>query len=141
MIKLKNILGEMKMYTIGEAAAKTGLSAYTLRFYEKQEIIPLSKRVNGKDRIYSESDITFINFICSLKSTGMSLENIKEIVKDGCILEKDIPSISELLLRRKEILQKHLGKLLHQKNELKQIILVTENKIATYDSMLEANNS
>jgi hypothetical protein len=45
----------------------------------------------------------------------MSLENIKEMVKDGCILEKDIPMIAELLIRRKEILQKHLEKLLNQK--------------------------
>jgi DNA-binding transcriptional MerR regulator len=128
------------MFSIGEAAAKTGLTAFTLRFYEKQEIIPLPKRVNGKDRVYSESDITFINFICSLKSTGMSLEDIKEIVKEGCILEKDIPTISELLVKRKEILQKHRQKLLDQRKELEQIIIITENKIAIYESMLESIN-
>ncbi|WP_066068808.1 MerR family transcriptional regulator [Neobacillus soli] len=124
------------MFTIGEVAAKTGLSTHTLRYYEKQEIIPFPKRVNGKDRVYSEKDITFINFICSLKSTGMSLENIKEIVKDGCILEKEIPSISGLLIRRKEILQKHLEKLRVQKTDLEEIIKLTENKIAAYNSML-----
>lgn len=124
------------MFTIGEVAAKTGLSTHTLRYYEKQEIIPFPKRVNGKDRVYTEKDITFINFICSLKSTGMSLENIKEIVKDGCILEKEIPSISGLLIRRKEILQKHLEKLRVQKTDLEEIIILTENKIAIYDSML-----
>ncbi|HEY2421127.1 MAG TPA: MerR family transcriptional regulator [Neobacillus sp.] len=128
------------MFTISEAAAKTGLTAFTLRFYEKQEIIPLPKRVNGKDRVYSEGDITFINFICSLKSTGMSLEDIKEIVKEGCILEKEIPIISEQLVKRKGILQKHRQKLLDQRKELEQIINITENKIAIYESMLEANN-
>ncbi|MDP4170601.1 MAG: MerR family transcriptional regulator [Bacillota bacterium] len=125
------------MFTIGEAALETGLTAHTLRFYEKEGIIPAPKRISGKDRIYSEGDVMFIRFICSLKSTGMSLVDIKEIVKDGCVLEKEIPTISGMLLKRKDILQKHLIKLRNQRKEIDEIIGVTEGKLAIYEQMLD----
>jgi DNA-binding transcriptional MerR regulator len=124
------------MYTIGEASAQTGLSAHTLRFYEKEGILPFPKRVNGKDRVYTAQDVQFIQFICSLKSTGMSLQDIKEIVKEGCILEKDVPEISAIILIRKTILEKHLQKLQHQKHEIESVIGVTEKKLEVYKSML-----
>lgn len=129
------------MYSIGEAAAKTGLSSHTLRFYEKEGIIPLPKRINGKDRDYSEQDVKFIQFICNLKSTGMSLIDIKEIVKDGCIMEKEVPAISAMLVNRKEILQKHLLKLRSQRDELDDIINITEEKLGIYEMMLKNNEA
>lgn len=108
------------MYSIGKVSELTGVSAYTLRYYEKIGLLTAPERKSGGIREYSDMDIGFIRFLSSLKKTGMSLEDITEFVKDGCILEKiheggDVhPSIE----RRIEILAKHLKKMELQLREL-----------------------
>lgn len=42
------------MYTIGEAAINTGISAHTLRYYEKLGLLPEPERQNGHKRLYSK---------------------------------------------------------------------------------------
>ncbi len=127
------------MYTINEAAQKTGISAHTLRYYEKIGLLPSPVRENGVKRMYAETDISFILFLSGLKNTGMSLNEISEFVKDGCIMQK-MPSGSTLtpsLTKRLEILRKHLGNMVAQRQQLDEIISLTEGKISIYESMLE----
>jgi DNA-binding transcriptional MerR regulator len=62
--------------TIGELSTQTGISEYTLRFYEKKELIRVERDKNGR-RFYSEKDIEWICFIKKLKDTGMLLRDIK----------------------------------------------------------------
>jgi DNA-binding transcriptional MerR regulator len=126
------------MYTISKVSEKTGVSAYTLRYYEKIGLLPSPIRKSGGTRFYTDADIQFMNFLNSLKKTGMSLEDITEFVKDGCILNKvnlgeDInPSIQ----KRIEILTKHLLKMEIQRQELDKIITLTKDKLSIYDSLL-----
>jgi MerR family transcriptional regulator, aldehyde-responsive regulator len=81
--------------TIQEVAEKTGISAYTIRFYEKSGILPRIQRTQGGIRQFTEADVTFLLFLVELKRTGMSLEEIAEFTEDGCLLERlqqgDIP--------------------------------------------------
>lgn len=129
------------MFTISEVAHKSGMSAYTLRYYEKIGLLPPSKRKNGGQRFYTETDIHFITFIKSLKQTGMSLEDINEFVKDGCILEKihsdSTEQITPSVTKRIEILSKHLGKMEMQKRELESVMTTTKAKLAFYHSFLK----
>ena len=129
------------MFTISEVAQKSGMSAYTLRYYEKIGLLPPSKRKNGGQRFYTETDIHFITFIKSLKQTGMSLEDINEFVKDGCILEKIHSDSSEQITpsvtKRIEILSKHLEKMEMQKRELELVMTTTKAKLAFYHSFLK----
>jgi len=126
------------MYSIGQVAKLTGVSAYTLRYYEKIGVLPPPERNSGRIREFSERDLRFVRFLNSLKKTGMSLDDITEFVKDGCILEKidagqDIhPSIE----KRMEILTKHLLAMEAQRQELEQVISVTKEKLAVYQEML-----
>lgn len=82
-----------------------------------------------------------MRFLKSVKETGMSLEEIHEFVKDGCIMEKihlDVP-IKELtpsLNRRIEILTKHLENMEAKKKELEEVIAATKSKLDSYHSML-----
>ena len=48
---------------ISEAAEKSGLTAVTLRYYERIGLIPPVTRGNGGVRLYKESDLGWINFI------------------------------------------------------------------------------
>lgn len=62
--------------TIGEFSAITGISAYTLRYYEKKGLLRVSRDSGGR-RDYSTDDIEWVKFIRRLKDTGMLLRDIK----------------------------------------------------------------
>ncbi|MFA9377893.1 MAG: MerR family transcriptional regulator [Lachnotalea sp.] len=61
---------------IGELSTQTGISEYTLRYYEKKELIRVERDQNDR-RSYVEKDIEWIRFIKKLKETGMLLRDIK----------------------------------------------------------------
>lgn len=62
--------------TIGEFSVITGISAYTLRYYEKKGLLRVNRDSGGR-RDYSEDDIEWVEFIQRLKDTGMLLRDIK----------------------------------------------------------------
>lgn len=129
-------------YSISEVSEKMNLSTHTLRYYEKIGLIPSPKRNEGKKRLYSEEDLNFIIFLKSLKDTGMSLEEMTEFVKGGCILEKIKNDAHPQLLSpsiqlRIEILSKHLEKMEMKKKELENVISATKEKLNIYFSILD----
>ncbi|MCY9005904.1 MerR family transcriptional regulator [Peribacillus frigoritolerans] len=64
------------MYRIGELSKLLGVSEHTLRYYEKEGlVVPLRK---GKNRIYTEEDREWLEFILHMKNTGMALVDIKK---------------------------------------------------------------
>ena len=64
------------MYSIREVSQKTGLSAHTLRFYEKEGLLGSVERSPSGVRQYSDADLEVLSGICCLKNTGMSLQEI-----------------------------------------------------------------
>ncbi len=64
-------------YSIGELSALTGISNYTLRYYEKEGLLYDVHRNEKGIRIYTEKDIDLLNIITCLKETGMSISDIK----------------------------------------------------------------
>ena len=67
-------------YTIGQAAQKMGLTAYTLRFYEKEGLLPFVKKCGSGQRVFSDTDIGWLSMIECLKGTGMPLKDIKQYI-------------------------------------------------------------
>ena len=63
-------------YTIGQVAKKLGISTYTLRYYDKEGLIPNVKRMKNGVRIFEESDLHFLQVIFCLKKTGMAIEAV-----------------------------------------------------------------
>lgn len=68
-------------YTIAKAAKKTGISAHTLRFYDKEGLLPFVKRNANGNREFTEEDFEWLSFILCLKNTGMPIKNIKNYIK------------------------------------------------------------
>jgi MerR family transcriptional regulator, aldehyde-responsive regulator len=128
-----------EMFSITKASNLTGISTYTLRYYEKMGVCPPSKRRSNGSRYYTEADILYLQFILGLKETGMSLEHIKEFVQDGCIFDqKNVDkSLKEPLQRRIQLLNVHLKHLEEQQKNILNIIAVSEEKRRVYLNMLE----
>ncbi len=62
---------------IGELAKKSGLSAHTLRFYEKQGLIKVNNRSESNYRIYNNADLDTAKFIKRCRDMGFSLEEVE----------------------------------------------------------------
>ncbi|WP_439097997.1 MerR family transcriptional regulator [Lysinibacillus xylanilyticus] len=127
----------MKMYSISEAAIKTGFTAHTLRYYEKIGLLSSPLRKGGKRR-YTEGEIRLLKFMKMLKQTGMSLEDIQEFLKDGCLLENIDSNDIQLkkIQIRVDILKKHLLLLEEQRQEIETVMNVAKVKLETYETMI-----
>lgn len=68
------------MLKISELSAKTGLSAHTLRFYEKNGLISASTRSEAGYRYYNDSDVRRVEFVKTARNTGFSLEDISQLL-------------------------------------------------------------
>ncbi len=105
------------MYTIRQICEKTGLSAHTLRYYEKEGLLSHISRSKGGIRQYSEEDLESLGLICCLKNTGMPLQEIARFVRLTQEGEHTLRERCELLRRhranvvaRMEEMQRHLDK-------------------------------
>ena len=68
------------MLTIGQLAKCTDTTAVTIRYYERQGLIPKSKRSQGGFRLYPEGLTSRFYFIKNAKEVGFSLDEIKELL-------------------------------------------------------------
>lgn len=101
-----------KIFTIQQISRMTGLTVHTLRYYEKIGLLnEVNRDINGY-RQYSESDISWIDFLIRLRITGMSVTDMK--------LFSDLRSQGESTISaRRELLEMHQSKALKEIKELK----------------------
>ncbi len=111
--------------TIKQAAGRTNLTAHTLRFYDREGLMPLLKRSPSKMRDYSENDIAWLGLICCLKDSGMPLEEIKEFM-NLCLKGSDTCE------ERRVMLIKHKQNIQEQMEKLKNSLNIVDYKIDHY---------
>ena len=68
------------MLKISELAARTGLSAHTIRFYEKHGLISASDRSEAGYRYYSDADVRRAEFVKTARNIGFSLDDIGQLL-------------------------------------------------------------
>lgn len=91
-------------YPISEVADMTGISAFTLRYYDKCGFFPDLYRDKNKVRKFSESDIKWLHLIDALRKSGLSIEGIRYFVRlyrkgDATLAERhDILQAQEITL-------------------------------------------
>ena len=105
------------MYSIQEVSKKTGLTAHTLRYYEKEGLLSGVERTQGGFRQYTDEDLERLGLICCLKNTGMSIQEIARFVQltheGDHTLEERVELLRahrERVLGRMAEMQKHLDK-------------------------------
>lgn len=64
--------------SVGEVTARTGLSADTLRYYERQGLLPPVARSGGGQRRYTRIDLDRLSFLLTLRATGMSIATMRQ---------------------------------------------------------------
>jgi DNA-binding transcriptional MerR regulator len=121
----------MKTYSISEVAKELNVTAYTLRYYDKEGLMPFVERSASGQRLFKESDIAALKVIDCLKSTGMPIKEIKTFidwVTDG---DTTLQQRFDMFMERKAIVEK-------QMEELKKTMELVEHKCLYYKTALEA---
>lgn len=73
----------MSKYTTGEIAKFCGVSVRTVQFYDTKKILTPTELTQSGRRLYSDEDVKKLQFICLLKSLGLNLASIKDILSSG----------------------------------------------------------
>ena len=71
----------MLKYTTGELAKLCNVSVRTVQFYDTKNLLKPSEISEGGRRLYTEADVKKLSFICLLKTLGLNLEAIKQILE------------------------------------------------------------
>ena len=69
------------IYTVGEMAQKLGVPASTLRYYDKEGLLPFVERSSGGIRMFRENDFEWLQVIRCMKKAGMSIKDIRQELK------------------------------------------------------------
>jgi DNA-binding transcriptional MerR regulator len=121
----------MKTYSIGEVAKELDLSVYTLRYYDKEGLMPFVERTESGTRLFKESDIAALNIIECLKSTGMPIKEIKHFI-DWCSEgDATLQNRYDMFLERKATVEAKI-------KELQQTMKIIDHKCSYYKTALEA---
>ncbi len=108
-------------YSIGQAADKMGLTAHTLRYYEKEGLLPFVKKSGSGLRVFTDSDLGWLVMIECLKGTGMTLKGIKQYIdwyREGdSTLQNRLDMFKAQKVKLEEqmaLLQKHMEKIAYK---------------------------
>ena len=128
-------LGSEPRLSIGQAAQRTGLSVYALRFYEREGLLPrpVRRRPDGR-RAYSEEDLEWVEFCLKLRSSGMPLAAIRryaELVRQGSGNEQE----------RLMLLREHQERLAAQMASLTAGLEVINFKVKLYEEAVAAGTA
>ncbi|MNJ40571.1 HTH-type transcriptional regulator AdhR [compost metagenome] len=105
------------IYSIKQVSEKTNLPSHTLRYYEKEGLLPFVKRSEGGIRRFTDDHLEWLGLICCLKETGMPIKQIKEFVDLSVQGGGSLKQRCEILIEHKKnvedeirTMQKHLQK-------------------------------
>ena len=113
--------------TIQQAAAATGLTVHTLRYYERIGLIDPIPRKDNKHRLYREEDIRWIAFLLKLRSTGLPIQKMLRYAE-----LRRLGNQRESVSERKALLEQHTLSLEAALAELQGNLAVMYQKIALY---------
>ncbi|MFC0560514.1 MerR family transcriptional regulator [Halalkalibacter alkalisediminis] len=121
----------MKTYSISEVAKELNLTVYTLRYYDKEGLMPFVQRTESGTRLFKESDIGALRVIECLKSTGMPIKEIKSFI-DWCSEgDSTLQKRYDMFMERKSFVEA-------QMEELKKTMELVEHKCLYYKTALDA---
>ena len=114
---------------IAEVSQKYGISADTLRYYERVGLIPPVHRNEGGIRDYDELDLRRVDFIKCMRRAGLPVEVLIDYV--SLVQQGDSTAGA-----RREILVEQRHQLLNKIEELEKVLGILDHKIEVYDEIL-----
>jgi len=114
--------------TIDEVAKRTGLTAYTLRYYERIGLIAAVTRAAGGQRRYSAADMAWLEFLLRLRTTNMPIGKMQAFAKLRGAGDSTVPD-------RRQMLEEHLTDVQAKIEAMQQSAEALHAKIEHYRSL------
>jgi DNA-binding transcriptional MerR regulator len=114
-----------RVLSVGEAAARVGLTTYTLRWYEQEGLVAPVGRDSAGRRRYTEDDLNWLVLLTRLRRTGMPVRDMRryaELARQG----------DRTRAARRALFEAHRVRVLARMAELEEDLKVLNYKIETY---------
>src|SRR5262245_19645313 len=118
-------------HTISDAARLSGVSAHTLRYYERAGLLDPIDRATSGHRRYAEEDLARIQFLTKLRSTGMPIRQVRKYAQ--LLRQGDDSHVARLAL-----LESHREAVRADLAETERNLELIDRKIAFYRERLAA---
>lgn len=115
--------------TIAEVAKQYGLTADTLRYYEREGLLPQIRRTPGGIRDYSESDCRWVSYIKCMRSAGVGVETLAEYVR---LFRMGKDTVAE----RKQLLLEQRAQIVARIQELSEVLAKLDWKLDGYEERM-----
>lgn len=107
---------------IGEVARRMGIPIDTVRYYERNGLLPPPARRASGYRDYHDSDIARLNFVLRAKALGFTLIEIRELLDLSDAAEGDMGNIRELAASKLQDIEQRIGQLARVRDALKGLV-------------------
>ena len=114
--------------TISEVSKKYNLTADTIRYYEKEGLIPRVQRTKNGIRDFDEETCSWIEFIKCMRNAGLEIETLKQYVT---LFKQGRKTIKE----RKVLLEEQRNKLIEKQKNINATLDRLNKKIEWYEDM------
>ncbi len=122
------------LYTIGEMAKLLKIAPSTLRYYDKEGLLPFVERSASGIRMFKEKDYEWLKVIECLKKTSMPLKDIKTFVYMAMKGDETIDRRLELFKKQKTVIE-------NQINEFQNTLAIINFKCWYYEKAKEAGTT
>lgn len=115
---------------ISEVAAQFEMTPATIRYYEREGLIPPITRNESGTRDFQEEDLNWVEFIKCMRDSGLSIDSLakySDLYQQG----------DGTLLERKQILMDEYQKLLEKQKLINGTVARLEQKLDNYDQMIQ----
>jgi DNA-binding transcriptional MerR regulator len=117
-------------YTIRTMAERCGMTAHTLRYYERVGLIQPVERARNGHRRYSDADEAWLRFLHCMRATSMPIREMQRYAE-----LRELGDATSL--ERRKILEDHQAAIAAQIAELQQAHALLTHKIANYKKIEE----
>ena len=118
-------------YTIKQAAERTHIPATTLRYYDRQGLLPFLSRRESGYRDFSEGDLQMLRVIECLKRTGMSIEDIRRFTQWVQQGDASLQPRYKMFLERRRAVEAQMA-------ALQEMLAFIDHKCRYYEEALAA---
>lgn len=109
-------------FTIGILAQRADVAVDTIRYYERERLLPEPERKSSGYRQYDEQAVERVRFIRRAKDLGFTLEEIRELLSLESDREKGVEGVRRRAQERMAELDRRIAQMTEMRNDLARLI-------------------
>lgn len=123
---------------IGELARATGTKAETIRYYEREGILPAADRTDGNYRDYHEKHVSALTFVRRARGLGFSMAEVRELLALAAHDDQPCEDVNELARRQLAEVERKIADLTQLRGELDRMLRSCEGTRISECSVVES---